>query len=192
MNTLDDRGYTPFLAYLSAFTSQHPLLFQEVQYRVNQQSFLYGADKASYSVTNADVFDKFADKANYYTYNYNVSQEDKNALTHMFVDKVLVQPFVKVLQFLVGKGAQCEATVGKLRRYREKEEVKQREMEEDKVKKREEKLEELRKRGKKRAPMKKDAFGVVEEKAAFDKINGQKVEREYGEDGMRNAIHILV
>jgi hypothetical protein len=39
-----------------------------------------------YQLTNADVFDKFADQSNYYNYNPNFPQEDKMAMAREFFD----------------------------------------------------------------------------------------------------------
>lgn len=44
-----------------------------VQYRINQQSFLYQHEHHRYSVTNAELFDKFASQDNWYNYNQTLT-----------------------------------------------------------------------------------------------------------------------
>jgi hypothetical protein len=34
--------------------------------------------------------------------------------------------------------------------------------------------------------------GGVDDKDIYDKINGEKVLREYGQEGLRNAIHLII
>lgn len=75
-----------------------------------------------YQLTNADVFDKFADQSNYYNYNPNFPQEDKMAMAREFFDQIIAKPFINILKFLLSKGADPHAQVQKLKKYRDLEE----------------------------------------------------------------------
>lgn len=74
------------------------------------------------------------------------------------MESAIVEPLIKVLKFLLDKGAESQAVVGKLKKYRDIELLKRIQAEkiangepiekpvEDKVKRREEKLNEMQKR----------------------------------------------
>jgi hypothetical protein len=47
-----------------------------------------------YQLTNADLFDKFADQSNYYNYNPSFSNEEKLALAKEFLDSIIITPFI--------------------------------------------------------------------------------------------------
>lgn len=60
-NTLDAQGLTPFLAYVDAFVRNHDQILVNITNKINQQSFIHGCNKRMYHLTNAELFDKFAD-----------------------------------------------------------------------------------------------------------------------------------
>ena len=122
MNTLDTLGLTPFLSYIKTFTQQYDALLQTIVGKVNQQSFIHGNNKRMYQLTNADVFDKFADQTNLYNFNAAISQDEKMVMAREFIDQIIVKPFINILKVLIAKGADVHAQVGKLKRYRDLEE----------------------------------------------------------------------
>jgi len=75
-----------------------------------------------YQLTNADVFDQFADQTNYYNYNPQFTNEEKMIMAYDFLDGIIVKPFINVLKFLIAQGADVHAQVQKLKRYRDLEE----------------------------------------------------------------------
>lgn len=77
--------------------------------KINQQSFVHGNNRRMYNLTNADLFDKFADTSNYYNYNPAFSNEEKSALAKEFLDKIVITPFIETLNFLIKKGADPHA-----------------------------------------------------------------------------------
>jgi ankyrin repeat protein len=128
INTLDANGLTPFLAYIQSFTKNHDGLLTTLANRVNQQSFIHGTNKRMYKLTNEDVFDKFADQSNYYNYNPSFTQEDKMAMAKEFMDGIIVKPFINILKFLIAQGAEVNAQVAKLKKYRDLEEKRRQEL----------------------------------------------------------------
>lgn len=82
-----------------------------------------------YNLTNEDLFDRFADQNNFYNYNPNFSQEDKMALSREFLDQIIVRPFINTLKMLIDQGADVHAQVQKLKKYRDLEELKRKELE---------------------------------------------------------------
>jgi hypothetical protein len=206
----------------------HDNFINIISNKVNQQSFIHGNNRAMYKLTNADVFDKFADESNYYNYNSTFTQEEKMAMSKQFFDQIITRPFVNILKVLISFGADPHATVGKLKRYRDLEEQKRQQLlalaeqegqpkilakmseEEKKVMRREEKLEEIRKRqayGRGKVATKKavkSSYSVAVNllqlpnqvdhnvgNEVYDKFNGEKVLREYGPQGQRNAVHFI-
>jgi hypothetical protein len=79
-------------------------------------------------LTNADVFDKFGDDANFYNYNPTFSQEEKMAMSREFFDQIITRPFINLLKTLISFGADSHSTVGKLKRYRDLEEQKRQQL----------------------------------------------------------------
>jgi hypothetical protein len=163
MNSLDAQGLTPFLAYVQSFTKNYDQILVNISNKVNQQSFIHGTNRQMYQLTNADVFDKYADQTNYYTYNQSFTQEEKMQLAREFFDQIIVKPYINILKFLISKGADVHAQVKKLKKYRDLEEQKKLQLQmmadgenaavpvkekEEKVVRREEKLEEIRNRKK--------------------------------------------
>lgn len=98
MNCLDQSGMTPFLAFIKSFTTQHDNLLTTISNKINQQSFLHGNNRRLYQLTNADVFDKFADQSNYYNYNPNLTNEEKISMAQEFLDSIIVKPFINILK----------------------------------------------------------------------------------------------
>lgn len=107
--TLDVVGLTPFLAYIESFVRNHDNLLVNITNKINQQSFVHGNNRRMYQLTNADLFDKFADTSNYYNYNPAFSNEEKSALAKEFLDKIVIKPFIDTLNFLIKKGADPHA-----------------------------------------------------------------------------------
>ena len=81
-----------------------------------------------YQLTNADVFDKFADQSNYYNYNPSLTNEEKLQIATEFLDSIIVKPFINVLKEIIAEGADVHAQVQKLKRYRDIEEKKRLEL----------------------------------------------------------------
>jgi len=92
--TLDDQGLNPFLAYVDSFVRNHDQLLVSISNKINQQSFVHGNNRRAYQLTNADLFDKFADQSNYYNYNPSFSNEEKTALAKEFLDSIVIKPFI--------------------------------------------------------------------------------------------------
>ena len=115
-------------------------------------------------MTNADVFDKFADQSNYYNYNPTFTNEEKTQIANEFLDSIIVKPFINILKVVIHEGADVHAQVQKLKRYRDIEEKKRLELlqlaegenavmvdvklkeKEEKISRREEKIAEIRNR----------------------------------------------
>lgn len=111
MNCLDQSGLTPFLAFIMSFTTQHDNLFLIISNKINQQSFLHGNNRRLYQLTNADLFDKFADQSNYYNYNPSLTNEEKSQFAIEFLDQIIVKPFINILKVLIDEGADVHAQV---------------------------------------------------------------------------------
>lgn len=62
-----------------------------------------------YHLTNAELFDKFADQSNYYNYNPNFSNEEKTAMAKEFLDSIVIKPFINTLNMVIEKGANVHA-----------------------------------------------------------------------------------
>ena len=62
-------------------------------------------------MTNADVFDKFADQSNYYNYNPTFTNEEKTQIATEFLDSVIVKPFINILKEIIAQGADVHAQV---------------------------------------------------------------------------------
>ena len=222
INTLDENGKTPFLVYIQSFTAKHDEMLTNISNKINQQSFIHGTNKRMYKLTNEDMFDNFADQSNLYQYNPNFTQEEKMELAKEFLNGIIVKPFINILKFLISKGADPHAQVHKLKKFRDIEEKKRQYLiqlaagevqvvvskpteKEEKVLRREEKLKELKSRkpafaGRGKYATRGNNFGQMQsvaaeelnEKDKYDKINGEKVLREYDSNGLRNAIHFIV
>jgi len=54
-----------------------------------------------YQLTNADVFDKFADQSNYYNYNPTFTNEEKTQIATEFLDSVIVKPFINIVKEII-------------------------------------------------------------------------------------------
>lgn len=80
-----------------------------IQNKINQQSFIHGVNRRLYQLTNADIFDKFADQSNYYNYNPNITNEEKAAMANEFLDSIIVKPFINILKVLIENGANVHA-----------------------------------------------------------------------------------
>ena len=209
---------TPFLAFIRSFSSHHDNLLVTISNKINQQSFLHGNNRRLYQLTNADVFDKFADQSNYYNYNPSLTNEEKLQIATDFLDSVIVKPFINILKEIIAQGGDVHAQVQKLKRYRDIEEKKRLELlqlaegenavmadvkpkeKEEKVSRREEKLAEIRNRrmamgrGKFAKKIGRHAMQMGYQQPApqvndddgkenYDKINGDKVLREFGHNG---------
>lgn len=119
INVLDAEGMTPFLRYVKQFTVDYQNMLIQITYRVNAESIKKGASVAHYKITNYDIFDKLADTSNFYSYNYNLTDQDKVRIAKEIMEKIVIEPFTKTLNAILEYGANHKAKVDKLKRYRE-------------------------------------------------------------------------
>ena len=92
---------------------------------MNKYSFTYGKKSNDYLrlIKNEEVFDKFQDNNLYHTYNPNIANEFKLDTAEKVMIKIIIEPFIQFLDKLIKLGADPKVKVGKLKRYREKDEL---------------------------------------------------------------------
>ena len=57
MNTLDYKGFNPFLAYIRAFVDERLWLSQRISVILDHQEFLHKKQTSKYKINNIDLFD---------------------------------------------------------------------------------------------------------------------------------------
>jgi hypothetical protein len=129
MNALNEKGFSPFLAYVEAFVKERSWLSQQISNALTHQEYLHGDKAARYKVANLDLFEpREPDTPEYRTWQntrhnpgskaLRLDTEEFTKMKTKIFNELIVQPFIELLDFLVAKGADPSAKVEKLEFYR--------------------------------------------------------------------------
>lgn len=131
LDTLDAEGFTPFLAYVTAFIDQRTSLMTAIGNELNYQEYLHKDRVANYNITNLDIFkSRHAKDKAYGEFQRTASSKffldatKKLELHKKFFHTLIAQPFVNFLVELIEQGVNPHARVEKLEFYRKLDEHK--------------------------------------------------------------------
>ena len=131
VNVLNDRGFTPLLAFVARFVRDYESIKDKVKQELAYQEYLHQRNTEQYEITNLDLFKPrsvsdqgYEDYKRTHSGQGYISATQRMELELNFNRKLISEPMLALIHFMAERGADVHAKVEKVEFYRKLDEHK--------------------------------------------------------------------